>query len=135
MITNISHRQTNQSPETRHEPTHACNLSPKPSGGGRVHDICWLLKANGKRKWLCVCVCLVVQHLPVGSRLLPLVLLPKTDSKSTLRPREFCGCWAVGEAVNPEEAKRNFRRRHLDRSAPPHTHRFITSAPQMIGTS
>lgn len=47
-----------------------------------------------------------VQHLPVESRLLAFVLLPNTESKSTLRPREFCGCWGVGEAVNPADVNR-----------------------------
>lgn len=58
------------------------------------------LKGNRKRE------CTGEQHLPVESRLLALVLLPNTESKSTLRPWEFCGCWGVGEAVNPGGAKR-----------------------------
>lgn len=59
-----------------------------------------------KGQWEVWPVCVGVQHLPVQSRLLALVLFPNTESKSTLRPREFCGCWGVGEAVNPGEAKR-----------------------------
>ena len=31
-------------------------------------------------------------------------LFPNTDSKSTLRPAEGCGC-ATGEGVNPRETK------------------------------
>lgn len=45
------------------------------------------------------------QQLPVESRLLALVLLPKTESKSMLRPWAFCGCWGVGEPVNPVEKR------------------------------
>lgn len=45
------------------------------------------------------------RDLPEASRLLALVLLPNTESKSTLRPREFCGCCGVGEAVNPGEIR------------------------------
>ncbi len=65
-----------------------------------------------------------VQHLPVESRLLALALLPNTESKSTLRPREFCCCWRVGEVVNPGEAKRKptIRRYwHDNSSIPPNT--------------
>lgn len=43
------------------------------------------------------------RNSPVESRLLALVLLPNTESKSTLRLWEFWGCWGVGEVVNPSE--------------------------------
>lgn len=56
-------------------------------------------------------MCVGVQHSPVESRLLALVLLPNTESKSTLRPREFWGCWGVGEAANPGEAKKRLTMR------------------------
>lgn len=45
------------------------------------------------------------QHLPVESRLLALVLLPNTESKSMLRPWGLSGCWGVGEPVNPGGTK------------------------------
>lgn len=46
-------------------------------------------------------------HLPEESRLLALVLLPKTESKSTLRLWGFWGCWGVGEAANPDGRENN----------------------------
>lgn len=80
-----------------------CNLSPKPSGGSRVRGP---LAPKGQREDKKISVYVGLKDLPVDSMLLALVLLPNTESKSTLRPREFCGCWGVGEAVNPVKTKR-----------------------------
>lgn len=40
--------------------------------------------------------------LPPESTITLVDLFPKTDSKSTLRPAEGCGC-ATGEGVNPKK--------------------------------
>lgn len=38
---------------------------------------------------------------PAGSMVLPLVLLPNTESKSTWRPRALAGGWGAEDAENP----------------------------------
>lgn len=62
--------------------------------GGRVNEV-WDEMERRER------------NSPVESRLLALVLLPNTESKSTLRLWAFWGCWGVGEAVNPDDRENN----------------------------
>lgn len=85
-----------------------CNLSPNLQMAAVYMRCATSQRAMGKETSECV----GVHHLPVESRLLALVLFPNTESKSMLRPLEFCGCWGVGEAVNPNEAKETVNHSH-----------------------
>lgn len=68
-------------------------------------NLCPNLQVAAEHTGCSECVYSSRRHLPVESRLLALVLLPNTESKSMLRPWGLCGCWGVGEPANPGGTK------------------------------
>lgn len=99
-----STKHTQTSPSAALSPTTRITTAipaPNPRVAAEHTGCSWTCRVKGRSP----CALRRGQHLPVESRLLALVLLPNTESKSMLRPWGLCGCWSVGEPVNPGGAK------------------------------